>query len=115
MGFQPWRRIGNDGAHIPLHSPAHGRLFRITLGYILVTGAGAGVGYGIGGFGDEGVRASTTMWGGFVGFGIFGAVMYWAREYILYIVKAGHIAVLIQLIDGKRCRKGAARSRMPRP
>ncbi|WP_029056744.1 hypothetical protein [Stappia stellulata] len=75
--------------------------FGITLGYLLVTGAGAGVGYGIGGFGDEEFRASTTMWGGFAGFGIFGAIMYWMREYILYIVKAGHIAVLIQMIDGK--------------
>ena len=80
--------------------------FGITLGYILVTGAGAGVGYGIGGFGDEEFRASTTMWGGFAGFGIFGAIMYWVREYILYIVKAGHIAVLIQLIDGKPMPEG---------
>lgn len=74
--------------------------FGITLGYILVTGVGAGVGYGIGGFGDEGFRAGTTMWGGVAGFAIFGAIMYWAREYILYLVKAGHIAVLIDLIDG---------------
>jgi hypothetical protein len=29
--------------------------FGITLGYILVTGVGAGVGYGVGGFGDEGL------------------------------------------------------------
>ncbi|MCI2394475.1 hypothetical protein [Aliiroseovarius sediminis] len=80
--------------------------FGITLGYILVTGVGAGVGWGIGGFGDEGFRASTTMWGGFAGFGIFGAIMYWAREYILYIVKAGHIAVLVELIDGKTMPQG---------
>ncbi|MFA7523149.1 MAG: hypothetical protein WCY71_09525 [Halothiobacillaceae bacterium] len=80
--------------------------FGITLGYILLTGVGAGVGYGIGGFGDEGFRANTTMWGGFVGFGIFGAVMYWAREYILYLVKAGHIAVLIELIDGNPMPEG---------
>lgn len=80
--------------------------FGITLGYILITGIGAGVGYGIGGFGEEGFRASTTMWGGVAGFGIFGAVMYWAREYILYIVKAGHIAVLIELIDGKPMPEG---------
>jgi hypothetical protein len=80
--------------------------FGITLGYILVTGIGAGVGYGVGGFGDESFRAGTTFWGGFAGFGIFGALMYWAREYILYIVKAGHIAVLIELIDGKPMPEG---------
>jgi len=80
--------------------------FGITLGYILVTGAGAGVGYGIGGFGEEGFRASATMWGGIAGLSIFGALMYWAREYILYIVKAGHIAVLIELIDVKPMPEG---------
>lgn len=80
--------------------------FGITLGYILVTGMGAGMGYGVGGFGDEGFQASATMWGGLAGFGIFGAIMYWAREYILYTVKAGHIAVLIELIDGKPMPQG---------
>ncbi len=80
--------------------------FGITLGYILVTGVGAGVGYGIGGFAEEGLHASATMWGGIAGFSIFGAIMYWAREYILYIVKAGHIAVLIELIDGKAMPEG---------
>src|SRR5690606_40642685 len=68
---------------------------------VLVTGTGAGIGYGVGGFGDDGFRASSTVWGGVIGFGVFGAVMYWAREYILYIVKAGHIAVLVKLIDGE--------------
>ncbi|MCA1299807.1 hypothetical protein [Stappia indica] len=75
--------------------------FGIALGYILVTGTGVGIGYGIGGFGDEEFRATSTFWGGAVGFGLFGAVMYWVREYILYVVKAGHVAVLVQLIDGK--------------
>ncbi|QYX56444.1 hypothetical protein K1T73_15525 [Roseovarius sp. SCSIO 43702] len=80
--------------------------FGITLGYILATGTGAGIGWGIGGFGDEEFRAGSTMWGGFAGFGIFGAIMYWAREYVLYIVKAGHIAVLVELIDGQPLPEG---------
>lgn len=75
--------------------------FGIAVGYILLTGTGAGIGYGVGGFGDEGFQANTTLLGGVMGFGLFGAIMYWAREYILYIVKAGHIAVLVELIDGK--------------
>jgi hypothetical protein len=75
--------------------------FGITLAYILATGAGAGIGYGVGALGDEGFQASSSRWGGVIGFGFVGAVMYWLREYILYIVKAGHIAVLVELIDGK--------------
>lgn len=80
--------------------------FGITLGYVLVTGVGAGIGYGIGGFGDQDFQAGTTFWGGFAGFGLFGVFMYWMREYILYIVKAGHIAVLIELIDGNPMPEG---------
>src|SRR5690606_28435861 len=67
---------------------------------------GAGIGYGVGMFGDEGFQASSAVWGGAVGFGLFGAIMYWAREYVLYIVKAGHIAVLVELLDGKAMPEG---------
>lgn len=75
--------------------------FGITLGYILVTGTGAGIGYGVGALGDAGFQTTSAFWGGAIGFVVFGAIMYWAREYILYIVKAGHIAVLVELMDGK--------------
>jgi len=75
--------------------------FGIAVGYVLVTGTGAGIGYTFGLFGDDGFRTTSALWGGIFGFGIFGAAMYWAREYILYIVTAGHIAVLVELIDGK--------------
>lgn len=80
--------------------------FGITLAYILMTGVGAGVGYGIGGFGDESFQATTTLWGGVIGFGIVGAVLFFAREYLLYTVKAGHIAVLVRLIDGEELPAG---------
>ena len=82
--------------------------FGIALGYVLVTGVGAGIGYGIGGFGEESFRASATAWGGMIGFGLFGAIMYLAREYILYMVKAGHIAVLVELLDGNSMPAGKA-------
>jgi hypothetical protein len=80
--------------------------FGIAVGYVLVTGTGAGVGYGVGMFGDNDFQASSAVWGGAIGFGVFGAIMYWAREYVLYIVKAGHIAVLVELIDGKAMPEG---------
>lgn len=80
--------------------------FGAALAYVLVTGAGAGIGWGIGGFGDSGFQANATIWGGVIGFGLVGAVMYLAREYILYIVKAGHIAVLVKLLDGEQMPEG---------
>src|SRR5690554_3170615 len=72
--------------------------FGITLAYILATGTGVGIGWGVGAFGDAEFRATAMLWGGFIGFGVTGAIFYWVREYILYIVKAGHIAVLVELL-----------------
>lgn len=80
--------------------------FGAALAYVLVTGAGAGIGWGIGGFGDTGFQAGATIWGGVIGFGLVGLVMYLAREYVLYIVKAGHIAVLVKLLDGEQMPEG---------
>lgn len=80
--------------------------FGITLAYILVTGTGAGIGWGVGAFGDEGFRAQAMAWGGIAGFGLTAAVLYWMREYILYIVKAGHVAVLVELLDNQPLPSG---------
>ncbi|GGD27928.1 hypothetical protein [Sinisalibacter lacisalsi] len=75
--------------------------FGAALAWVLVTGTGAGIGWGIGALGDEGFRASATFFGGLTGFAIVAIVMYWLREYILYMVKAGHIAVMVELIDNR--------------
>lgn len=83
-----------------------GVYFGITLAYIVMTGVGAGVGYGIGGFSDDDFRTAATMWGGFIGFGLVGGVVFFLREYLLYTVKAGHIAVMVQLMDGKELPEG---------
>ena len=80
--------------------------FGITLAYILATGVGSGIGWGVGGFGDTDFRAAATVWGGAIGLGVAGAVMYFLREYILYIVKAGHIAVMVRLLDGQSMPEG---------
>lgn len=80
--------------------------FGAALAYVLITGVGAGVGWGIGALGDTGFRASATFFGGLTGFGIVAIVMYWLREYILYMVKAGHIAVMVELIDNRPMPEG---------
>jgi len=80
--------------------------FGIALAYVLMTGIGAGVGWGIGGLGDTGFQATSTFWGGMAGFGITAGIVYFLREYLLYIVKAGHIAVLIQLLDDQPMPEG---------
>jgi len=82
--------------------------FGIAVAYVLVTGVGAGIGWGVGAFGDADFQAAAALWGGVAGFGLTAGVLYFLREYILYIVKAGHIAVLVELLDGRPVPDGRA-------
>lgn len=75
--------------------------FGITTALIVVTGTGAGVGYGVGLFGDEDFQATSTFWGGAAGFGLTAGIIFFLRDYLLYLVKAGHIAVMVEYLDGK--------------
>lgn len=76
--------------------------FGITLAYLVAVGGGAGVGYGVGHvFGEADGPVPMALWGGAIGFGLTTAVFYWIREYLLYILKAGHIAAMVHLIDGR--------------
>ncbi|MGM0553761.1 MAG: hypothetical protein ACQETK_08190 [Pseudomonadota bacterium] len=78
--------------------------FAITLAYVLGTGAGAGVGYLVGHIGDN--PGAFGVWGGLIGFGVVGIAAYLLREYLLYLVKAGHIAVLVELMEGGTLPEG---------
>ena len=81
--------------------------FTITLAYVLATGVGAGIGFGIGHvFGDADGPAGFALFGGVGGILLVSVVLYWLREYILYMVKAGHIAVMVELIDGRPLPEG---------
>lgn len=75
--------------------------FGITAALIVITGTGAGIGYGIGLAGDDEFRATSTFWGGAAGFGLTAGVVFFFRDYVLYVVKAGHIAVMVDLLDGR--------------
>src|SRR6218665_3960266 len=76
----------------------------ITIAFMLATGVGVGVGWGIGAvLRDDG---GSMVWGGVIGFGLVGGVLYFLREYLLYMVKAGHIAAMVQLLDGEQLPAG---------
>ena len=75
--------------------------FGIAAALVVVTGTGAGVGYGVGMFGDAEFQAGSTFWGGAVGFGLTAGGVFFLRDYLLYMVKAGHIAVLVELLDNR--------------
>lgn len=76
----------------------------ITLAYIVFTGIGAGAGWLLGSVASTG--GAGAFWGGLGGFALTSGVLFWAREYLLYMVKAGHVAVLAQLLDGQQIPGG---------
>lgn len=73
--------------------------FGITSAYIAATGGGAAIGYGVGHISDD--PTAFSVWGAVIGIGVVSIAVYWIREYLLYILKAGHIAVLVELMQGK--------------
>jgi hypothetical protein len=75
--------------------------FGIAFAYMISIGVGAFVGYGFGHLGSSDGPAAGAFWGGAIGFGLTSAALYFAREYILYLVKAAHIAVLVEVLDGR--------------
>lgn len=71
--------------------------FGIALLYVFATGGGGGLGYAFTSFGDG--EGAGAFYGAVFGFAGASGFLYWAREYILYVVKAGHIAVLTKHYD----------------
>lgn len=78
--------------------------FGIALLYIFATGGGGAIGYGFTSFGDG--EGGGAFLGALFGFAGASGVLYWLREYILYVVKAGHIAVLTKLYDNEPLPEG---------
>lgn len=104
--FQLGKAIGLMGKTLPFIGLRMAIYFGITLAYAIATGGGGGAGYLIGGGNGTDDAYASAWWGAIAGFGTVSAVLYFAREYLLYLVKAGHIAVLVHLIDGQPIPQG---------
>jgi hypothetical protein len=80
--------------------------FGIALAFVFATGTGAGIGWGVGAFGDEDFRISSIFYGGVIGFGLTAGILIFLRDYLLYVVKAGHIAVMVEIMEGGEVPNG---------
>ncbi len=76
----------------------------ITLIAVALTGGGAGLGW-LGGV-ILGEPEGGVFYGGILGAGAATYFLYFIREYVLYQVKAGHIALLVKLMDGEPVPEG---------
>ncbi|HTO39366.1 MAG TPA: hypothetical protein VL026_00210 [Rhizomicrobium sp.] len=80
----------------------------MAFGFVLITALGAGFGLIAGRMLS---LPNGALWGGLGGFVLLIGLYRLAREYVLYLVKAGHIAVLVELIDGKSIPAGEGQLR----
>ena len=79
----------------------------IAVAYLFSVGIGGALGWGFGHMGaSPDAPAGGAFWGGLIGFGLVSGVLYFAREYILYLMKAAHIAVLVAIYDGRPIPSG---------
>ena len=79
----------------------------IAILFLLVTGSGALIGYGIGTtFYDDTSGYQFGIFGTIGGFVVSGLIFRLIRQYILYMVKAAHIAVMVRLMDGDPLPEG---------
>lgn len=78
----------------------------ILIAFVAATAIGASLGWSMGGTADDGAQAGSAFLGGAIGFGITAGILAFLRAYILYIVKAGHIAVMVELLDGQALPEG---------
>lgn len=71
----------------------------ITAAYVIAAGTGAGFGFEWGRSVAAEDAAGRAILGGLFGFGVVSVALYWSRKYILYVVTAGHIAVMVEAYD----------------
>lgn len=80
----------------------------IALAFVVAVAFGAGLGWGIGHVGDADFRAGATFWGGVVGAAGVSIWVWTLREYLLYLVTAGHVAAMTLAFDGRTLPSGRA-------
>ena len=80
----------------------------IAILFLAMTGSGALIGYGVGtSFYDQTSGYQFGIYGTIGGFVLSGLIFRLIRHYILYMVKAAHIAVMMRLIDGEPLPEGS--------
>ena len=70
--------------------------FGIAAAFVVSAGGGAGIGWAIGAVGGPAGRAPGAFWGALGGLAFVGVMLWWLREYLLYLVKAGHVAAMVR-------------------
>lgn len=80
----------------------------ITAAYLAAIATGAGLGWGIGHIGSADFQAGATFWGGLIGVVGVSIWVWTLREYLVYLLTAGHVAAMVMVLDGRALPAGRA-------
>jgi hypothetical protein len=80
--------------------------FGVASAIFVAAGAGAGLGQAIGSLGGPAGRIPGMFWGSLAGIAFVAAIVWWLREYFLFLIRAGHLAALTLALDGKPLAAG---------
>jgi hypothetical protein len=73
--------------------------FGIAAAFVVAAGGGAGIGWSIGALAGTQGRVPGAFWGAIGGLALIGLMLWWLREYLLYLVEASHAAAMAIAID----------------
>jgi hypothetical protein len=73
--------------------------FGIAAAFVVAAGGGAGIGWGIGALAGTQGRVPGAFWGAIGGLAFIGLMLWWLREYLLYLVEASHAAAMAIAIE----------------
>ena len=73
--------------------------FGIAAAFAVAVGGGAGIGAGLGSLAGPAGRAPGSFWGAAGGFAFIALLLWWLREYLLYLVEIGHAAAMALALD----------------
>lgn len=78
----------------------------ITLAYLVAVSLGAGFGWGIGHIGSLDFQHGATVIGGVIGLSAVSIWVWTLREYLVYLLTAGHVAAMTLALDGRELPLG---------
>jgi hypothetical protein len=73
--------------------------FGISAAVVVAAGGGAGIGWAIGAIGGTSGRAPGAFWGAIAAVALVALMLWWLREYMLFLLRAGHIAAMLLAAD----------------
>ena len=83
--------------------------FGIAAAFVVSAGGGAGIGWGIGALAGTQGRIPGSFWGAIGGLAFVGFMLWWLREYLLYLVEASHAAAMALALDRTQPPPGQGR------